>query len=55
MAGAPLGVRVFSLLPVFFPWIFSLDLVVAGVGGPAVIFLFLLLQFAGAVIYWWLT
>ena len=52
MARAPLGARFFSLLPIFFSWIFSLDLVVAGVGGPAVIFLFYLLQSAGAVLYW---
>jgi hypothetical protein len=45
MARAPLGARVFSLL-----LLFSL-LVVAGVGGPADLFLFYLLQSAGAVVY----
>jgi len=45
MARAPLGARVFSLLPDFFPY-----LVGGGVGGPAVFFLFYLLQIAGAVL-----
>jgi len=46
MARAPLGARVFSRLLL----LFSL-MVVAGVGGPADLFLFYLLQSAGAVVY----
>jgi hypothetical protein len=45
MARAPLGARGFSLLLL----LFSL-MVVAGVGGPADLFLFYLLQVAGAVL-----